>query len=141
MVPRRENVLEHMINWFGRLEEDIWKTAVPKPEEDDENWYINLDLKGFGENDVEISCKGDQMTVSARSQIKSASEFSSTSREYQESFPVRDVVLANIKAEMEGSRLRITLPKDQDALARRAVTLSLNVAEEKGPKAIPIKLD
>ena len=91
----------------------------------DENIYVVLDMPGINENAVEITLEKNVLNVKGFSQIEEHDNFSMVRAEYEigdyeRSFRISDAIdQSKIEANYKNGVLKLTLPKAEEAKARK----------------------
>ena len=91
----------------------------------DENIFVVLDMPGINENAIEITLEKNVLNIKGYSQIKDRDNYSLVSAEYEpgdfeRSFRVSNTIdRENIEATYNDGVLRLTLPKTEEAKARK----------------------
>ena len=99
--------------------------------EDDKNYFVNVDMPGVKKSDIDVSVEGNQVTISAevkreQSQDNKGKELYSerySGRAYRAFSLPMEVDSANAQASYDGGVLSLTLPKKSGSGSRH---LSIN---------------
>jgi len=93
--------------------------------ETEENYYLVLDMPGVEENSIDITLEKNTLTINGYTDVKSPEGYSLARAEYnigdyERSFRLTDQIdRDNIEASYENGVLRLSLPKAEEAKARK----------------------
>jgi len=93
--------------------------------ETEENYYLVLDMPGVEENSIEITLEKNTLTINGYTDVERPEGYSLAQAEYnigdyERSFRLTDQIdRENIEASYENGVLRLSLPKAEEAKARK----------------------
>ncbi len=93
--------------------------------ETEEDYYLVLDMPGVDENSIDITLEKNILTINGYTDVKAPEGYSLARAEYnigdyERSFRLTDQIdRENIEASYENGVLRLTLPKAEEAKARK----------------------
>lgn len=113
-------------NKFGQQKESEYENAVWAPltdiAEDNDNYYLHADLPGVNKEDLKISYKDGQLSISGERKSEkeeSGKTFHRVERSYGKYYRAfnlpEKVVIDNIKADFKDGQLSVTIPKAEEA--------------------------
>lgn len=84
--------------------------------EDSENYYVRAELPGFNEQELNVSTRGNRITISGKHEIKEESEvdnlFRSTMSSFEKTYILpQDIISDSVRAEYKSGILVVTLQK------------------------------
>ena len=98
-----------------------------KIEEDDKNYFIEMDMPGVKKEDLEVGIKENILSIYAerKKEDKTENKESVVVSKYEQSFSVKDGIdVDNIQANLDNGVLKITLPKKEEVKYEKRIEIA-----------------
>jgi HSP20 family protein len=115
-------VFRRLADLQGDWDQTIHATPASRSREDQDNYYVSIDLPGVRKEDVTIQVEADELKISAVRHVSGLEESINYSRTF--SLP-EEVAVEKIAAEQKDGVLSLTLPKKEEAKPK-TVNISVN---------------
>lgn len=126
LIPRRF-FMNDMFDDFMPSKESNMKCDIY---EKDGDYHIEMDVPGFGKDEIKIEASKDYLTITAEktSEVNEEDNKNYIHRErtygkYQRSFYLRDLDSSNIDAEFSNGVLKIVVPKKEEQANKKYIEI------------------
>ena len=122
--------LNSMLDDFRCLDGGMFYNRMSdyKIEEDDKNYFIEMDMPGVKKEDLEIGVKENILSIYAerKKEDKTENKESVVVSKYEQSFNIsaKGIDIDNIQANLENGILTLTLPKKEEVKYERKINIS-----------------
>ena len=122
--------LNSMLDDFRCLDNSMFYNRMSdyKIEEDDKNYFIEMDMPGVKKEDLEIGIKENILSIYAerKKEDKTENKEAVVVSKYEQSFNIsaKGIDIDNIQANLENGILTLTLPKKEEVKYERKINIS-----------------
>ena len=121
--------LNSMLDDFRCLDSGFYnRMSDYKIEEDDKNYFIEMDMPGVKKEDLEIGIKENILSIYAerKKEDKTENKEAVVVSKYEQSFNIsaKGIDIDNIQANLENGILTLTLPKKEEVKYERKINIS-----------------
>ena len=122
--------LNSMLDDFRCLDNSMFYNRMSdyKIEEDDKNYFIEMDMPGVKKEDLEIGIKENILSIYAerKKEDKMENKEAVVVSKYEQSFNIsaKGIDIDNIQANLENGILTLTLPKKEEVKYERKINIS-----------------
>ena len=122
--------LNSMLDDFRCLDNSMFYNRMSdyKIEEDDKNYFIEMDMPGVKKEDLEVGVKENILSIYAerKKEDKTENKESVVVSKYEQSFNIsaKGIDIDNIQANLENGILTLTLPKKEEVKYERKINIS-----------------
>ena len=121
--------LNSMLDDFRCLDSGFYnRMSDYKIEEDDKNYFIEMDMPGVKKEDLEIGIKENILSIYAerKKEDKTENKESVVVSKYEQSFNIsaKGIDVDNIQANLDNGVLKITLPKKEEVKFEKKIEIA-----------------
>ena len=122
--------LNSMLDDFRCLDSGMFYNRMSdyKIEEDDKNYFIEMDMPGVKKEDLEIGVKENILSIYAerKKEDKTENKESVVVSKYEQSFNIsaKGIDVDNIQANLDNGVLKITLPKKEEVKFEKKIEIA-----------------
>ena len=122
--------LNSMLDDFRCLDRGMFYNRMSdyKIEEDDKNYFIEMDMPGVKKEDLEIGVKENILSIYAerKKEDKTENKESVVVSKYEQSFNIsaKGIDVDNIQANLDNGVLKITLPKKEEVKFEKKIEIA-----------------
>lgn len=122
--------LNSMLDDFRCLDSGMFYNRMSdyKIEEDDKNYFIEMDMPGVKKENLEVGVKENILSIYAerKKEDKTENKESVVVSKYEQSFNIsaKGIDIDNIQANLENGILTLTLPKKEEVKYERKINIS-----------------
>ena len=122
--------LNSMLDDFRCLDNSMFYNRMSdyKIEEDDKNYFIEMDMPGVKKEDLEIGVKENILSIYAerKKEDKTENKESVVVSKYEQSFNIsaKGIDVDNIQANLDNGVLKITLPKKEEVKFEKKIEIA-----------------
>ena len=121
--------LNSMLDDFRCLDSGFYnRMSDYKIEEDDKNYFIEMDMPGVKKEDLEIGVKENILSIYAerKKEDKTENKESVVVSKYEQSFNIsaKGIDVDNIQANLDSGVLKITLPKKEEVKFEKKIEIA-----------------
>lgn len=122
--------LNSMLDDFRCLDNSMFYNRMSdyKIEEDDKNYFIEMDMPGVKKEDLEVGVKENILSIYAerKKEDKTENKEAVVVSKYEQSFNIsaKGIDIDNIQANLENGILTLTLPKKEEVKYERKINIS-----------------
>ena len=122
--------LNSMLDDFRCLDNSMFYNRMSdyKIEEDDKNYFIEMDMPGVKKEDLEVGVKENILSIYAerKKEDKTENKESVVVSKYEQSFNIsaKGIDVDNIQANLDNGVLKITLPKKEEVKSEKKIEIA-----------------
>lgn len=122
--------LNSMLDDFRCLDNSMFYNRMSdyKIEEDDKNYFIEMDMPGVKKEDLEVGVKENILSIYAerKKEDKTENKESVVVSKYEQSFNIsaKGIDVDNIQANLDSGVLKITLPKKEEVKFEKKIEIA-----------------
>ncbi|WP_288681110.1 Hsp20/alpha crystallin family protein [uncultured Brachyspira sp.] len=122
--------LNSMLDDFRCLDNSMFYNRMSdyKIEEDDKNYFIEMDMPGVKKEDLEVGVKENILSIYAerKKEDKTENKESVVVSKYEQSFNIsaKGIDVDNIQANLDRGVLKITLPKKEEVKFEKKIEIA-----------------
>lgn len=122
--------LNSMLDDFRCLDNSMFYNRMSdyKIEEDDKNYFIEMDMPGVKKEDLEVGVKENILSIYAerKKEDKTENKESVVVSKYEQSFNIsaKGIDVDNIQANLDNGVLKITLPKKEEVKFEKKIEIA-----------------